>query len=94
MTTKIKIDIQNEGNDRTVIAEPFDMAGDPPEPVSAGPLAILPGGSLTLYLHDLRSVQLYEGDPVPRPGAVEAAAPGAPGEGTAPDADEAGQAAA
>ena len=70
MTTRIKI--ENESRTHVVHVAPIDMAGDPPAPVSAGALTLLPGQHLAVTLHELRSLLVYEGD------AVNPDAPAAP----------------
>lgn len=81
----IKLKIENQDTRRALHVEPFDLAGDPPEPISAGVIAVLPGQAVTLTVHDLRTLQVYEGEafePYAPAAAVEDAAPG---EGDAPD---------
>lgn len=77
MTMKIRV--FNDDPGRLLIVEPFDMAGDPPEPVSAGAISILPGQSAVLHVHSLRSLQVYEGEVAQAGRAVgdEAPAPSA-----------------
>lgn len=81
----MKIRIENLSAGRALHVEPFDQAGDPPEPVSAGVIAVLPGQASTFNVHDLRSLQVYEGEIV-KPGAPDDA-----GDTPAPAAGDDGQ---
>lgn len=84
MTLKLKI--ENQDTRHALHVEPFDLAGDPPVPVSAGVIAVLPGQTATLYVHDGRSLQVYEGDAVKPDAAAALVDEAAPGEGGAADA--------
>lgn len=87
MTVKLKI--ENQDTRRALHVEPFDMAGDPPEPVSAGVLSVLPGQTATLYVHEGRTLQVYEGEAVKPDAPAAPVDEAAPGEGDAGDAGDA-----
>lgn len=62
MTMQLKV--ENMDRTRVLMVTAYDVAGDPPAPVAAEPIGILPRQAGYFTVHDLRSLHVAEGDQV------------------------------